>query len=579
MKGSLIRYIGITAAILAIIGGGFFLRFNDLGKQSYWMDEGYTVNAVISGMQNGTKNFAEILDSGDPYSCPIYCAPTKLIVRALANGRTVAETASDAIPFRLLSVVAGLLVIGLFALIAKKIFKSNSVAILAAFFTTFSYWQIAWSRNARWYTLYELFFWLAMLFAYLATEHRTSPPALSLNKKRGLYIFLSLVSAALATLTHNLGYGLFVIIAIYLAIYLLPDRITHPTLPYIKGGEKTDAVAIKISKPTETEASYPPLTVRGGRWGYVGGIFLILVAIAIPAFIIEAATGFKFSHAVLNRVSLHYVLPYYLNFYLKNYWFLIILSFYGFFSAPKEQKKAYWLVFLPILGYLAALGLLTDIVHYRYMFAPIGGILITSAAGAVAMIKAASNYVIARRPQPTRQSHPPTAIIALIIIVTIFFLSGEGIITPKNFYTLESDSNKNPNRPYWGYTPQPNFNAAYSYIEQNLKEGEIVIASHPHFNKIFLNQPGYWIKYDYLGLSKEADTVKQNKEHYVGATVINNLDELKKIMNEHHGYITLDFMSQDNRIPLDVLNYISQNATQVFSDTINDYSKIWVYKF
>lgn len=563
------KRIIIGLALFAIMAGAAFFRFENLGRQPYWMDEGYTVNAVISGMQNGTQNFSEILDSGDTYFCPMYCAPTKLIVKALAHGRTIAEMASDAVPFRLFSAIAGLLTVGLFYLIAKKLFKSNNAALLAAFFTAFSYWQIAWSRQARWYTEYELFFWLAMLLVYLACQQTS-------YKKYLPYLVGALAAAALATLTHSLGYGLFVIIAIYLAIYLLPDRITHPTLPYIKGGGKSDTAAIKISESIRPEASFPPLRVRGGRWGYVGVILLI---IALPAFILEAATGFKFSHALINKISFHYELAYYLNFYFKNYWYLIVFSLYGFFAATKEQKRAYWLVFLPILSYLAALGFLTDIVHYRYLFAPIGGLMVTGAAGVFAMTKAATTFVIARRPQPTRQSHQYATVAVTILIILFFFLSGEGILAPKTFYALESDSNKNPNRPYWGYTPQPNFNAAYVYIEQNLKEGEIVISSHPHFNKIFLNRPGYWIKYDYLGLDTVAETIKNNKEHYVGAAVINNLDELERLMSEHHGYITFDFMSQDNRISFDVLNYISEHATQVFSDTVNDYSKIWVYKF
>ena len=349
-----------------------------------------------------------------------------------------------------------------------------------------------------------------------------------------VYLLLSITFAALATITHNLGYGLFVIIAAYLLLS-----------PLLNKGEGS---------------------VRSGS--NIKTTLLILAAIAIPAFAIEAATGFKFSHALINKVSFHYELAYYLNFYFKNYWYLIIFSLFGFFSAPKEQKNVYWLVFLPIIGYLLALGFLTDIVHYRYMFAPIAGLFITGAAGLYAVITS-----ITKKP---RQIFGWTV---AVLVIIFFFLSGEGIIMPKTFYVLESDSNRNPNRPYWGYTPQPNFNAAYSYIKQNLKPGDIVIASHPHFNKIFLNQPGYWIKYDYLGLGNTADTVKNNKEYYVGATVINNLDELKNLMSAHHGYITYDFMSQDGRISPEIINYIQTNAEQVFSDNVTEYSKIWVYKF
>ena len=589
------KRLTFALALLAIIIGAAFLRFENLGQQSYWMDEGYTVNAVISGMQHGTQNWSEILDSGRTYFCPMYCAPTKQIVKMWENisghpgprpGIQLESNVTDhsnngdkkldiplgtqagvrryddllsAVPFRLLSAIAGLLTVILFFFFAKKTFKDNRIALLTAFFTAFSYWQIAWSRQARWYTEYELFFWLALLFAYLATDdRRTSPPALSLIKERGqkntiqnlramCYVLFAITSAALATLTHNLGYGLFAIIAMYLIIFS----------PRPSTGEGRVRVVITALKT-----------------------ILILACIILPIVTLEAATGFKFSHDLIAKVSFHYELPYYLNFYLRNYWFLIILSLYGFFSAPREQKKIYWLVFLPIIGYLIALSFLTDIVQYRYLFAPIAGLFITGAAGAIAIINAASKLVIARSEpeRTTRQSHRFTAAITTIIIILIFFLSGEGIVAPKQFYSLESDP-FDAARPSWVYTPQPNFNKAYDYIKNNLQTGDIVISSHPHFNKIFLNQPGYWIKYDYLGLDNVASTTVNDKEYYVGAGVVNNLDELKKLIADHHGYIVFDYMSQDGRIAPEIITYIKANAQQVFYDAVNPYSQIWVYKF
>lgn len=76
------------------------------------------------------------------------------------------------------------------------------------------------------------------------------------------------------------------------------------------------------------------------------------------------------------------------------------------------------------------------------------------------------------------------------------------------------------------YTPQPNWNKAYNFIKENRIENDIVISSMPQFNKIFLNEAGYWIKYSYLGLTEEKSNTTNNKEFYVGAETINNIDEL-----------------------------------------------------
>jgi len=144
---------------------------------------------------------------------------------------------------------------------------------------------------------------------------------------------------------------------------------------------------------------------------------------------------------------------------------------------------------------------------------------------------------------------------------------------------LEADNPSQLNRPYYAYTPQPDFNAAYAAIKQNLQPGDIVISSHPQFTKIFLDQPGYWIKYDYLGMEDTPNTIINNKEYYVGATVINNLAELQKLISAKHGYIVFDYQSTDGRINPSTINYIQSNLKLFFYNELNSYSKIWVYQF
>lgn len=111
-----------------------------------------------------------------------------------------------------------------------------------------------------------------------------------------------------------------------------------------------------------------------------------------------------------------------------------------------------------------------------------------------------------------------------------------------------------------------------------MKPEDIIISSHPHFNKIFLNQSGYWLGYDYLGrgtpVSKEQVT-----EFYVGASVIHDLGELQKIMKTKHGFIVFDAQSIDRRIDKAIIDEIQRKGTIFFFDEKNNYSKIWVYRF
>jgi len=73
--------------------------------------------------------------------------------------------------------------------------------------------------------------------------------------------------------------------------------------------------------------------------------------------------------------------------------------------------------------------------------------------------------------------------------------------------------------------------------------------------------------------------ITDNREYYVGATVINNLAELQKLISDKHGYIVFDYQSTDGRIDPIIINYIQSNLKLFFYNEINSYSKIWVYQF
>ena len=507
------KKIYITIILTVVLIFGLFLRFYQLGNQSYWMDEGYTINAVISAIHNGYSGGSSILDSGEKYFCPLYCYPTQIISQAI--GQT-------AFSYRLLAAIFGAIFILLAFWLTKIIFKSNKAALLTAFFVSFSYWQIAWSHQARWYTMLEVFFWLALLLFYLFLKAKT-------NKQKILYFILSIIFTILAIATHKLAYLLPLIMLIW---YFL-------VIPAQAG-------------------------IQFYRTSWKKIIIAILLAAAVIAFA-EYGLGLHFIAHAIKNVSFHYELPYYLSFYLRNYWPFILIGIYGYFSAKKEQKKNIALLAVPFLLYLFFLSFFTSLVFYRYLFHTTVALYVIGAVSTIDILdKIRYNY---------------WKIISLFLLIILFFLTGEGVIFPKSFYLLEADNPSQLNRPYYAYTPQPDFNAAYASIKLNLQPGDIVISSHPQFTKIFLDQPGYWIKYDYLGMEDTPNTILNNKEYYVGATVINNLAELQKLISAKHGYIIFDYQSTDGRIDPIIINYIRSNLKLFFYNEINSYSKIWVYQF
>ncbi len=495
----------ILIALFVTLGG--FLRLYKLSSQPYWMDEGYTVNAVISGIENGHKNFSAILDSGKIYFCPIYCYPTEFIAKIFGK---------NAFSFRLFSAVAGILFILIIFLIVKNLFNAN-IALLSSFFISFSYWQIAWSRQARWYTLFALFFWLSLFFFYKFFYGK---------KNKAANLSLAALTAVLAILTHKIALLLPIIALFWIIIDYAIDKKKN-LIKFIKN------IALGI-------------------------IFFIALAL-----LMKYAFNTNFIFAFCKKISFNYNLPYYLSFYLKNYWLLIIFSIFAIFNF-KEKNKAYFLI-LPVLAYLTVLSFLTNIVHYRYLFHITPAFYILASVGIIDIYK--------------KIRHNPLKFIFIFAIISIFLISNDAIF-PQSFYLLESDNPaKLGQRPHYAYTPQPDFNSAYAVIKNSLQNDEIVISSHPHFNKIFLDRAGYWLKYSYIGIENNVSSIKNDREHYVGAKVIDDLDELRQIMKNNSGYIVFDFMSIDNRIPQDEINYIINNSELIYFDEISDFSKIWVYRF
>ena len=183
--------------ILLILVYGVFLRFNKIGEQSYWIDEGYTLNAVLSTLEKGYP----LLDSNQTYNA----APlnTYLIAGAVKLG------GFNPIATRSVAVLFGLGVIFLVYLIGKKFFNSL-VGLGAAFLTTFSYWEIAWSRQARMYIQLQFFFLLSLyLFNSLLTKF---------SYKKLAWLILATIATILS---HYFGWFLLVIYALNLLIILI----------------------------------------------------------------------------------------------------------------------------------------------------------------------------------------------------------------------------------------------------------------------------------------------------------------------------------------------------------------------
>ncbi|MES2668572.1 MAG: glycosyltransferase family 39 protein [Patescibacteria group bacterium] len=456
------------------------------------MDEGFTVNAVQAIQETGT----EILASGFRYSCPLYCYPSALI----------ADTFGDSpASYRILAALAGTLFIGVLFAGVKRMFNPG-IALIAAGFAAFSYFQIAWSRQARWYTLFELFFWLA-IFSFYA--------ALYIRRLRWLSLSLTALFTGLAILTHELGYLLPLIFAAWTVI----EAVRSKRLP-------------------------------------------------IAAFVGLAAAGFAGLAGALYylEAKISFLLPFYLNFYFRSYWVLIALAVIALIHPYNRYKRETALLLLILVAYIVPLSFLTDIVNYRYLFHATPVLFILAAVGACA--------ILSDLPRAWQK------VSAGIAIAAVFFVSGQGVLFPRVEYFLESDDPESfllQDRNTYIFVPQPDWQEAYAFVEGVRTDADAIVTTQPPFNEIYLDEPGYWIRYSYNGKDYMKET-EDDREFYVGAKIIDDVAELRALARSTTGFVLLDVYAA-RRVPAETRAYIETEMTEVFRKKTNSYSEVIVYRF
>ena len=194
------KKIVILIVLTLIIGWGALLRIYKLGEQSYWIDEGYTLNAVLSTLEKGYP----LLDSGQIENASYLT--TYLIAGA------VKIAGFNPITTRIWAVIFGILMILLVYFWGKKFFNWQ-IGLTGSILISFFYWGIAWSRQARMYIELQFFFLLALyLFDSLLNKF---------SYKKLIYLILVTLGAILS---HYFGYFLLLIYVVNLPLYLTLEQ-------------------------------------------------------------------------------------------------------------------------------------------------------------------------------------------------------------------------------------------------------------------------------------------------------------------------------------------------------------------
>jgi len=188
----------ISYLLIPIVVFAFILRIYGLGEQSYWNDEFITLQVAQGSLDS-------IISGGRP---PLYLIIAHFWIEFFGTSENVT---------RLLSVFCGIASILLIYSIGKTLL-GEKVGILSAFFMSVSQYQIYYSQEFRYYSLF-LLLTLISFFFYIRV----------LKAKRRIYTEIYVLSSILLYYTHD--FGIFIIAAqnLYFIIYFKSLRFIIPT--------------------------------------------------------------------------------------------------------------------------------------------------------------------------------------------------------------------------------------------------------------------------------------------------------------------------------------------------------------
>ena len=191
-----------------IILFALFLRIYALENAPFWSDEAISSNAALKILENGSPRF----DSGELYTRAYAFHYVQAFFLLFGKNDFLA---------RFPSVIFGLLTIILGYFIGKEYSKKGG--IIAALFLTVFFLEVSFSRQARFYQLFQLLFFATIYFLYKSKG----------NKK---FLVLSIITFLLAVNTQ--------IQAVVMAPFMIYSIIKHtrykvasiiPAIPLIAG--------------------------------------------------------------------------------------------------------------------------------------------------------------------------------------------------------------------------------------------------------------------------------------------------------------------------------------------------------
>lgn len=509
----------VKLLLTLVISIGFSLRIWQLGEQSLWIDEGYSINAAQATLKYGYP----LLDSGRTYG-------GSLLHTYIVSGFMKIFGLNPWGPWsaRLPSVLFGTALIFIIYKLTFALFKNKWLALFVAFFLAFSSWQIAWSRQARMYTQLQFFFYTALYYLFLWLK--------KYDKKNLIYFILFSLGACFS---HLFGFFLIPIFA----LCFLFSQILFPK-KRINWKQKID-----FKKKNN---------------------FIILI-FSLIALILSVRPSYNFLSRTLIEVSFYDFTHFYLGYLFENLklftWPAIISLTIGLIWGLFNKKYFWQTIFLATAFSFPLVIIInyTPLCHMRYLF-PLFPLIIVLLCYLILQLSEILKALLIK-PDFFRKFDFP---IIVLFFLSVLILHQSLNFLPKSHYALERGS------------PQPDFKQAYSIIRKIKSPTDIVISPHPHLTNIYLQEKGYWLPISLSGKSSELKKylLYNSFDPYVNAPIIRNPKHLQQLLKTENGFIILDGMTLRGRLDIEMLATLQiPQATQQIYHSGKGLNEIYLLDF
>lgn len=422
---------------------------------------------------------------------------TLMVAASMALFDTHAEWAA-----RLPSVLLGLATIPATYRLGKEV-DGYRVGLLAAALLTFATWEIAWSRQARMYQLLQLLVIVALVLL------------LRIDAEDGLdYRSLAILGVVigLAMTTHKIGYVLLPVALVFLGL-----------------------------------TSYYDGEISRRNAAVFGALGVILVV-----FIEMVGSGFTGVLDIVLGTQVEYADAYLAWFENQFHAFFFLAVIGTAITMYRRRYRATLLLALVMAPALWILSYRTELFATRYLYFALPIMFVWASVTVVYASDILSEVggPLLSRAEKRLESFQAGAVASVgvhIGIVLLLVLGGGFTVAPQAEYQL------GPN------APQPDFKAAYEYVNENREPGDVIIAGWTAPGLYYAGGVDYWLAHDLTGAGGEY--VLNSEERYSGATPIRTASKLQIILEQSNsGWIVVGnnaYLRQDS----DTKKVLTENGT------------------